>query len=397
MASKPALPPEMVRNFVSVAHSDLEAVEAFLDQQPRLVNATWDWGDGDFESAIQAAAQTGRRDIAALLLDHGARPDIFVAAMLGQVEVVRAMLAAWPDLLTAPGPHGIPLLAFAEAGGEPAAGVVALAQGAGSVSPPLPGGKSMIQIKSLTEIEKMREAGRLVAEAFEVLRERIRPGAVLRDLDQAVEAYLLERGAKPLYKGYRGNPPNHPPFPGVICASVNNEICHGLPDGRALQGGDLVGIDIGLRYRGFCGDACVTFPVGQVTPAAERLLKVAEESMWRGIEAARPGAHLSDIGAAIEKHARKHGYSVVHEWGGHGIGRQLHEPPSVPHTGPGGQGPRLKPGMVFTVEPMINEGVAECVLQDDGWTVTTADGRLSAQHEHTIAITTDGRRVLSKL
>ncbi len=256
---------------------------------------------------------------------------------------------------------------------------------------------SYIQLKSPDEVTKMRAAGRLVAEAFEVLRERIRPGAVLADLDAAVEAHLLARGAKPLYKGYRGNPPNHPPFPGVICASVNNEICHGLPDGRALREGDLVGIDIGLRFHGWCGDACVTFPVGRLAPMAERLLKVAEECMWRGIDAARAGVHLSDIGEAVERHARRHGYSVVHEWGGHGIGRQLHEAPSVPHTGPGGKGPRLKPGMVFTVEPMINQGMADSVLTRDGWTVVTADGRLSAQFEHTIAITDAGPDILSRL
>jgi methionyl aminopeptidase len=243
----------------------------------------------------------------------------------------------------------------------------------------------------------MREAGRLVAQAYEVLRAAIRPGAVLADLDTAVEDFLVARGAKPLYKGYRGSPPSHPPFPGVICASVNNEICHGLPDGRALAAGDIVGIDIGLRYGGFCGDACVTFAVGEISPAATRLMQVAEECTTRGIAAARPGARLSDIGEAIEDHARAHGYSVVHEWGGHGIGRQLHENPSVPHTGPGGRGPRLVPGMVFTVEPMINQGLADCVLLADGWTVVTADGRLSAQFEHTIAITDGEPEVLSCL
>jgi methionyl aminopeptidase len=254
-----------------------------------------------------------------------------------------------------------------------------------------------IQLKSPAEIEKMREAGRLVAEAYEVLRAAIRPGAVLADLDAAVEDYLVERGALPLYKGYQGSPPNHPPFPGVICASVNNEICHGLPDQRALKSGDIVGIDIGLRYRGFCGDSCVTFAVGEIAPPTQRLLTVAEECMWVGIRSAQVDRHLSDIGEAIEEHAKKFGYSVVHEWGGHGIGRQLHEAPSVPHTGPGGKGPRLRPGMVFTVEPMINQGLGNCQLLADGWTVVTTDGRLSAQFEHTIAVTADGPVVLSTL
>jgi methionyl aminopeptidase len=252
-----------------------------------------------------------------------------------------------------------------------------------------------IQLKSPVEIEKMRASGRLVAEAFAMLRAAIRPGAVLAELDAAVEAFLAERGAKPLYKGYRGNPPTHPPFPGVICASVNDEICHGIPDERVLRAGDIVGIDIGLRHQGFCGDACVTFPVGEVAPEAARLLRVSEECLWRGIAQARPGRHLSDIGAAVEAHARAHGYSVVVEWGGHGIGRQLHEAPSVPHTGPGGRGPRLRPGMVFTIEPMINQGLAACRLTDDGWTVVTTDGRLSSQFEHTVAVTQGEPRILS--
>jgi len=219
----------------------------------------------------------------------------------------------------------------------------------------------------------------------------------LRELDQLAADYLKSFGAETLYKGYRGNPPRHPPFPGVICASVNNEICHGLPDKRSLRAGDIVGIDIGLKYKGFCGDACVTYAVGAITPGARRLLTVAQECLHQGIAAARPGRHLSDIGAAIQECAESQGFSVVHEWGGHGIGRKLHQEPSVPHVGPGGHGPKLRPGMVFTIEPMINIGGAECKMLKDGWTVVTADGTLSAQFEHTIAITENGPEILSRL
>jgi len=255
----------------------------------------------------------------------------------------------------------------------------------------------MIELQSASEIAGMRAAGRLVAETFAKLETAIRPGVTLRELDQLAADYLKSFGAEPLYKGYRGNPPRHPPFPGVICTSVNNEICHGLPDKRSLRAGDIVGIDIGLKYKGFCGDACVTYAVGAITPGARRLLTVAQECLHQGIAAARPGRHLSDIGAAIQECAESQGFSVVHEWGGHGIGRKLHQEPSVPHIGPGGHGPKLRSGMVFTIEPMINIGGAECKMLKDGWTVITADGTLSAQFEHTLAITENGPEILSRL
>jgi methionyl aminopeptidase len=254
-----------------------------------------------------------------------------------------------------------------------------------------------ITLKNTKDIAAMRAAGRLVAESFALLKDAIHPGVTLKCLDEQVTEFLKSRGAQPLYKGYRGNPPSHPPFPGTICASVNNEICHGLPDGRTLKDGDIVGIDIGLKYKGYCGDACVTYPVGKVSLAAQRLLDVTQECLRRGIAAAQPGRALSDIGAVIQLHAEGQGFSVVREWGGHGIGKALHEPPSVPHIGPGGQGPRLRPGMVFTIEPMINAGQPEWELLPDGWTVVTRDGALSAQFEHTIAITEHGPQILSQL
>ncbi len=253
------------------------------------------------------------------------------------------------------------------------------------------------QIKSASDIAALRAAGQLVAATFARIADAIRPGVSLAELDQLASRYLQSRGAQPLYKGYRGKPPTHPPFPGVICASVNREICHGIPDGRVLADGDIVAIDIGLKYKGFCGDACVTYPVGALTPRAGRLLKVTQECLRLGMAAAQPGRRLTDIGAAIQAHAEANGFNVVREWGGHGIGRNLHEDLSVPHVGPAGQGPVLRPGMVFTIEPMINAGRREWKLLDDGWTVVTADGSLSAQFEHTIVITADGPQILSAL
>lgn len=256
--------------------------------------------------------------------------------------------------------------------------------------------KEGIILKSPAELALLRSANQLVAETFAVLGEAIQPGVSLRHLDRLAADYIKRHGAKPLYLGYRGNPPTHPPFPGVICASVNNEICHGIPDDRILQPGDIVGIDIGLIRQGFCGDSCVTYAVGEISPEAQRLLKVAEECLYLGIAEAEVDRRLSNIGAAIQAHAEGEGFSVVQEWGGHGVGRSLHEAPSVSHTGPANQGPRLRPGMVFTIEPMINAGRPEWDLQPDGWTVTTRDGSLSAQFEHTIAITPHGPEILSK-
>lgn len=256
---------------------------------------------------------------------------------------------------------------------------------------------AMIQLKSPEQVGKLREAGRLVAECFALLQDSIAPGVRLDDLDAEVERLIRERGALPLYKGYRGNPPDHPPFPGVICASVNQEICHGIPDARALAEGDIVGIDIGLRHEGWCGDACVTFPVGQISERAQRLLKVSEECLYLGIEQARAGNRLYEIGKAIQQHAEDHDYGVVTAWGGHGVGRDLHEPPSIPHTHDREADLILREGMVFTIEPMINEGSPDCAMLEDGWTVVTTDGLLSSQFEHTVAITAEGPQILSEL
>jgi methionyl aminopeptidase len=255
-----------------------------------------------------------------------------------------------------------------------------------------------IHIKSKKEIEKLRSAGQIVAEAFAMIQEVLEPGISIDDLDRLTEEFIVKRGAKPLYKGYRGSNTNFPPFPGTICASVNHEICHGLPNRkRALKEGDIIGVDIGLRYHGYCGDACVTYPIGQISPQAERLLAVTREALRRGIQAAQMNSHLYDIGAVIQDYVESQGMSVVREWGGHGIGRELHEAPSVSHVRMPMRGPRLIPGMVFTIEPMVNAGRPEWKLLADGWTVVTKDHSLSAQFEHTIAITPHGPEILSTL
>jgi methionyl aminopeptidase len=245
----------------------------------------------------------------------------------------------------------------------------------------------VIPVKRSQAIARLRAAGRIVAQTW----------VTLRELDRRAEQYLTGQAAEPLYRGYRGNPPQHPPFPGVICTSVNHEICHGLPDERVLHEGDIVGIDIGLKYQGYCGDACVTYGVGQISCQAQRLLDITRACLRVGIQAAQPGGHLNDIGAAIESYAATQHVSVVREWGGHGLGTTLHEPPAVLHVRQPERGPRLRPGMVFTIEPMVNAASHEWRMLDDGWTVVTADGSLSAQFEHTIVVTERGPEILTRL
>ncbi|HEX9369526.1 MAG TPA: type I methionyl aminopeptidase [Roseiflexaceae bacterium] len=246
-----------------------------------------------------------------------------------------------------------------------------------------------ILLRSRQQIARMREAGRLVAEIFEVLRPHVRPGVTMRELDRIAEKHIRSRGATPAYKGYRG-------FPATICVAPNNVICHGIPDNTALREGDIVGIDIGARLNGWYGDSCVTYPVGAISPEAQRLLDVTQEAMWRGIRAAQAGKRLGDVGAAIQAYVESQGCSIVREWTGHGVGERLHEDPSVPHFGKPGTGIKLRPGFIFTIEPMVNAGGHEAVLdQKDGWTVRTADGSLSAQFEHAIVITDNGPEILT--
>ena len=245
-----------------------------------------------------------------------------------------------------------------------------------------------IIIKSSREIAIMRQAGRIVAETLEILRSRLRVGMKTKELDDIVERELKRRGAKPSFKGYRG-------FPASVCVSLNDEIVHGIPGDAVLNEGDIVSLDLGAIYNGFQGDAAVTVGVSQISPEAERLLAAAEDALKAGISAARPGARLGDISASIQRCAESGGYQVVREYTGHGIGRQMHEEPQVPNYGRPGTGPLLKKGMTLALEPMLNIGGWRTKVDEDLWTVRTADGSLSAHFEHTIAITDDGPEVLT--
>lgn len=250
-----------------------------------------------------------------------------------------------------------------------------------------------VTIKREPELRRMRDAGRIVAEILALLYDEVRPGVSTADLDAFVERELRARGASPSFKGY-----GRPPFPASICAAVNDQVVHGIPSPRQLlRPGDIVGIDVGAYYKGFHGDACVTYPVGEISGEAARLLRVTEECLALGIDQARVGNRLGDIGHAIQTHAEAAGFSVVRTLVGHGLGRKLHEEPSVPHFGDPGAGLLLRPGMVFTIEPMINQGSYEWRELSDGWTVVTSDGKLSAQFEHTVAIGAVGTEVLTRL
>lgn len=256
-----------------------------------------------------------------------------------------------------------------------------------------------IELKTPQQIAAMREAGRLVAETYEVLREHVVPGVSTLDLDRIAEEFIRKHGATPVYKGYlpRGAR-GIPPFPATICASVNDVICHGIPNARqVLKAGDIIGVDIGVLFKGWCGDACLTYAVGAVSPETQRLLDVAKRSLELGIEQARDGGRLGDIGYAIQHYVESQGFSVVREYTGHGVGRTLHEAPTVLHHGQRGTGMKLRTGMVFTIEPMINAGRPETQLMADHWGVRTADGSLSAQFEHSLAITPAGPEILTRL
>lgn len=247
----------------------------------------------------------------------------------------------------------------------------------------------MAQIHPPKAIEAMRKAGKLVAKCFAALTPMVKPGVSTLELDKAAEAFIIKNGALPAYKGYNG-------FPNTICVAVNSVICHGIPNAAGLKEGDIIGLDIGVIVDGWYGDACITLPVGTISASTQRLLDVTAECLRLGIATATPGNRLGDIGAAIQRHAEAEGYSVVREYTGHGIGRVLHDDPTVKHIGQAGTGMVLKPGMIFTIEPMINVGSYKTYLdRKDGWTVRTADGSLSAQFEHTIAIRDSGPEILT--
>jgi methionyl aminopeptidase len=250
-------------------------------------------------------------------------------------------------------------------------------------------------LKNRKQIAGLRAAGRLVAETLELLKQQVAPGITTLELDRLAEEHIRSRGAMPSYKGYRGSDNSNPAFPGTICASVNEVICHGIPSNRPLEQGDIVGIDVGAVLDGWCGDICATVAVGIVDAKTQKLLDVSREALDRGIAATGPGTRIGDIGAAIQSLVEANGFSVVRELTGHGLGRKPHEEPHVPHYGRAGTGLLVQPGMVFTIEPMINAGKPTARVLRDGWTVVTADGRLSSQFEHTIAITEHGVEILS--
>jgi methionyl aminopeptidase len=249
----------------------------------------------------------------------------------------------------------------------------------------------MIVIKSPSEIEKIRRASRVVATVLSQIKERILPGVSTLELDQWAEKCIRGEGALPAFKGYLG-------YQATLCTSINEEVVHGIPSSkRVLKEGDIIGVDCGAIVDGYYGDSAFTFPVGKVSEPASRLLKVGEESLNRGIEQMTSDKRLFDIGAAIQRYAESHGYSVVRDYVGHGIGTKLHEEPQVPNYGEPNTGPRLKPGMVFAIEPMVNEGTQEVQLLSDGWTVITKDKKLSVHFEHTIVITEKGPEVLTRI
>ena len=248
----------------------------------------------------------------------------------------------------------------------------------------------MVILKSRQEIEKMRKSNSIVAAILEELGKKIGPGVKTIELDRLSEELALKKGARPAFKGYRG-------YPYSLCTSVNSEVVHGMPSERELKEGDIVSLDFGILNDGYYGDAAMTVPVGDITPVAKRLLKVTEEALYRGIAEVKAGNRIGDISAAIQGHVEAAGYSVVRDLVGHGIGKSLHEDPQVPNYGSGGRGIELKPGMVFAIEPMVNEGTYRVEILRDGWTVVTADGKLSAHFEHSVAITENGPVILSRI
>lgn len=248
----------------------------------------------------------------------------------------------------------------------------------------------MIVLKSPDEIKRMAESCRIVAEVLDGIKKSISPGIATIELDEFAESFIVKRGAKPAFKGYKG-------YPASVCTSVNEQVVHGIPSKARLRDGDIISLDIGVYYRGFYGDAAITLPVGKINGNAEKLLLATENALYIGIEKAVIGNRLSDVSAAIQDYTESEGFSVVRELVGHGIGRQLHEEPQVPNFGKPGQGPEIKEGMTLAIEPMVNAGGWEVVLLNDGWTTITKDRSLSAHFEHTIAVTKDKNIILTKL
>lgn len=248
----------------------------------------------------------------------------------------------------------------------------------------------MIIIKSQREIMLMREASRIVAQVLKDLESFIVPGVTTKEISKRADKIIRDAGAIPASKGYNG-------FPEAICTSVNDVIVHGIPNNQKLKEGDIVSCDVVVTYQGYNSDACRTYRVGKVSSDADRLIRVTEECLEKGLELVKPGIHLSDISAAIQKHAEENGYSIVREFTGHGIGRSMHEDPMIPNYGEAGHGPILKEGMTLAIEPMVLQGKKECYVLNDGWTTKTLDGKLASHHENTIVVTKEGYEILTKL
>lgn len=249
----------------------------------------------------------------------------------------------------------------------------------------------MIICKSPQEIEKLRRSGRMVRQVLGEIREQVRPGITTMALEQFVDKRLKALGARPAFKGYRG-------YPCCLCASVNDEVIHGIPSDRhVLKEGDILSLDMGVILDGYYGDSAITVPVGEISLSAQRLLKVTEQALELAIDKVRLGNRLGDVSATVQQYAEKNGYSVVREFVGHGIGKAMHEEPQVPNFGDPGHGPVLKPGMVFAIEPMVNAGGPAVRVLDDNWTAVTLDGQLSAHFEHMVAVTRNGPDVLTRV
>lgn len=249
----------------------------------------------------------------------------------------------------------------------------------------------MVELKSLRDRDKMRRAGRVVAEVLEIVRQAVRPGLATQDLDALAEREIRRRSGIPTFKGYQG-------YPASVCVSINDQVVHGIPGPRIIKPGDLVSIDIGATVDGFVGDAAVSLFAGSApNDRARELLEVTEESLYKGIAAAQPGSRLGDIGAAVQRHVEAHGFSVVRDFVGHGVGRQMHEEPQVPNYGTEGRGLLVKSGLAIAIEPMVNMGEHPVEVGADGWTVTTRDHSLSAHFEHTIFINDEGPEILTAI
>ncbi len=247
----------------------------------------------------------------------------------------------------------------------------------------------MIAVKSSRELNAMKDACRISAQALQLAGELVRPGVTTGEIDREIRRFIEKCGAKPSFLGYGG-------FPASACISVNDTVIHGIPGTRVIREGDIVSVDVGAYYNGYHGDNAATFAAGAIAPEAQALLDATRESLYEGIRAAQPGNRIGDIGAAVQQYVEERGYSVVRQYVGHGVGTNLHEDPNVPNFGTAGRGVRLLPGMTIAIEPMINAGTHEVKVLGDQWTVVTADGRLSAHFEHTIAITPDGPVILTQ-